>query len=269
MSMFVCPLCSSALCRGEKTYTCPNGHSYDIAKEGHTYLLPVNQKSSLQPGDDKDMALARRTFLNGGYYAPLKDALCALVQAQTPTALLDAGCGEGYYTAGLRQVLPQCAMAGIDISKFCLRSAAKREKTVEFAVASSYHLPLAEASVDAIVNCFSPMATEEFIRVLRPGGRLYYVVPGAQHLWALKQVLYDAPYLNEEKDVAYPGFVSQGSSRVDFTMGLQSQGDLQALFGMTPYAWKTPKEGKERLASLASLEIEASFIIHVFEKETV
>lgn len=267
MSMFRCPLCQEPLEKGGKSYTCPKNHCYDISKEGYTYLLPVNQRNSLNPGDDKAMALARRIFLESGHYAPLRDALCGLLCAQQPTQVLDAGCGEGYYTAGMAKALPDATIAGIDISKFSLRWAAKREKTVEFAVASSYHLPLDNHSVDAIVNCFSPMATEEFTRVLRPNGRLYYVVPGARHLWALKEVLYDAPYENEEKQTPYPGLTPLGITAVDFTMDIQGQGALQALLGMTPYAWKTPKSGKDRLSTMDSLSVEASFHIHIFEKE--
>ncbi len=267
MSMFRCPLCKELLTKGEKSYTCPKNHCFDIAKEGYTYLLPVNQRNSLNPGDDKSMALARRTFLESGHYAPLRDALCGLLSAQQPGTVLDAGCGEGYYTAGMVSALPDAKIAGIDISKFSLRSAAKREKTVEFAVASSYHLPLADGSVDAIVNCFSPLALDEFSRVLRPGGYLYYVVPGANHLWALKQTLYEAPYANEEKESPYAGFVYKTIEEVDFTMDLQTPEVIQALFDMTPYCWKTPKEGVERLRKLDKLSVEASFRIHVFQKE--
>lgn len=267
MSMFRCPICKESLEKGEKSYTCPHNHCYDIAKEGYTYLLPVNQRNSLNPGDDKAMALARRIFLDAGHYAPLRDALCNLLTAQQPCALLDAGCGEGYYTAGMANALPETQIAGIDISKWSLRWAAKREKSVEFAVASSYHLPLADACVDAIVNCFSPLALEEFARVLRPGGYLYYVVPGANHLWALKQTLYEAPYANEEKESPYPGFVYKTIEAVDFTMALTSPEVIQALFDMTPYCWKTPKEGVERLRKLNALTVEASFRIHVFQKE--
>jgi 23S rRNA (guanine745-N1)-methyltransferase len=35
---------------------------------------------------------------------------------------------------------------------------------------------------------------------------------------------------------------------------------------MTPYAWKTPKAGVERLAALESLTVTAQFRIHVMEK---
>ena len=71
MSLFRCPVCGAPLNREEHTYCCAAGHSYDIAKEGYTYLLPPNQKHSTAPGDDKAMAAARRDFLSAGYYHPL------------------------------------------------------------------------------------------------------------------------------------------------------------------------------------------------------
>ena len=63
MSLFRCPVCGEALSREERTYRCPNRHSYDIAKEGYTYLLPPNQKHSAAPGDDKGMAASRRATM--------------------------------------------------------------------------------------------------------------------------------------------------------------------------------------------------------------
>lgn len=142
-------------------------------------MLPVNRKHSRAPGDDKAMAAARHAFLEKGYYAPLCEELCQLAVELTgdAPAVLDNGCGEGYYTAGIYRALCEAGktpvMAGIDISKPILRLAAKREKNVQFAVASSYRLPAADGSVDLLINCFSPLAIEEFRRVLRPGRALY------------------------------------------------------------------------------------------------
>ena len=272
-SLFRCPVCGEVLTREERTYRCPNRHSYDIAKEGYTYLLPPNQKHSAAPGDDKGMAAARREFLSRGYYAPLLAALCREIDARTgmTPALLDTGCGEGYYTAGIYQSLcaagKQPRMAGTDISKAILRYAAKREKGIEFAVASSYHLPLPDESADILLNCFSPLALEEFRRVLRPGGYFLYVVPAADHLWEMKQVLYENPYPNEEKETPYEGFRYEAIVPVDATISLQSQSDIHALFQMTPYYWKTPKSGAERLAALDTLDCRIAFRIHIFQKQ--
>ena len=212
MSLFTCPLCASPLDRAERSYTCPNGHCFDVAKEGYVHLLPANKKHSKSPGDDKGMVTARNQFLSRGYYAPLRDALCALALKYTgpQVSVLDSGCGEGYYTAGIHAALTgagrEVRLTGIDLSKPSVRLAAKRVPAGEFAVASAYHLPVADRSVDLLLNCFSPLALEEFRRVLRPGGLFLYVVPAANHLWELKQVLYDTPYPNQEQDIPYVGF---------------------------------------------------------------
>jgi len=271
-SLFRCPICGEMLTRQERAYLCPRRHSYDLSKEGYTHLLPANRKHSAAPGDDKGMAAARRDFLSKDYYAPLRDALCREIAERCgdAPAVLDTGCGEGYYTAAICRALcaagKQPRMAGIDISKFILRYAAKRAPDIEFAVASSYHLPVADKAVDVLLNCFSPLALDEFHRVLRPGGHFLYVVPAADHLWELKQVLYDAPYPNEEKETPYEGFAYEAVIPVEDTMHLACQADIHALFQMTPYYWKTPKEGAARLAALDTLDCRSSFRIHIFRK---
>ena len=128
------------------------GHSYDIAREGYTHLLPANRKHSKMPGDDKGMAAARQCLSQQGLLR--RPAGCPVQSGTGPLlrsipAVLDTGCGEGYYTSGVYRALRPRGkipcMAGTDISKAILRRAAKREKDVEFAVASSYHLPVADA----------------------------------------------------------------------------------------------------------------------------
>ena len=272
MSLFACPVCGAPLERGERVYACPNRHSYDLAREGYAYLLPPNQKHSAAPGDDRQMAQARREFLSKGYYEQLLNTLCSeiLPRCGESPAILDAGCGEGYYTAGIYRALRAAGreprMAGTDISKFILRSAARRERGVEFAVASSYHLPLGDGAVEVLLDCFSPLALEEFRRVLRPGGAFLYVVPGADHLWELKQVLYDHPYPNGEKVTPYEGFAYEAIVPVDGEITLPCREDIQNLFRMTPYYWKTPRSGGERLAALETLRVTTSFRIHIFRR---
>lgn len=271
-SLFVCPVCAEALQREERRYICPAGHSFDRAKEGYCNLLPVNRKHSKEPGDDKGMAAARERFLSKGYYEPLRRELCRLAVDRTGDAptVLDAGCGEGYYTSGIYRALRESGktprMAGTDISKFILRRAAKREKDVEFAVASSYHLPMAARSADLILNCFSPMAAEEFHRVLKEGGGLLYVVPSEKHLWELKEILYDHPYINEVKQVPYEGFDEVEVRHVEEVIHLPCGEDILALFQMTPYFWNTPREGVRRLEQQETLTCRISFDIHVFRK---
>ena len=269
-SLFRCPICAASLTRGQRAYTCPAGHSYDRAAEGYTHLLPANQKHSKNPGDDKQMVAARCAWLDKGYYAPLRDALARLalrLAADFPSPVLfDSGCGEGYYTAGLSQALPNARIAGIDISKFAVKRAAKRVKQGEFAVASAYHLPVPDRSVHLLTNIFSPLSVEEFDRVLVPGGYFIYVVPSERHLWQMKQVLYENPYENPVKVERYTGFEWQEMIPIRYSVLLRSPEDIQSLFSMTPYAWKTPRSGVERLKQLTQLETQIGFDIHVYRR---
>ncbi len=272
-SLFCCPLCLGNLERSEGRYHCSSGHSFDVASAGYTHLLPANRKHSKNPGDDKEMVAARAAFLERGHYAPLLSALCAAVLDQVTASspvLLDSGCGEGYYTTALFQALARegraPSAAGVDISKFALRRAARRLKEGEFAVASVYRLPLAPRSVDLLTNVFSPLCPEEFARVLRPGGRFLYVVPSPRHLWEMKQVLYDRPYENGVKREDYPGFRWLEAVPLRYSVHLDRSEDVMALFGMTPYAWKTPRAGVARLKALTELDTEIGFDIHVYER---
>lgn len=271
MSLFFCPLCGAPLVRGDRAYGCPNGHGYDIAREGYVHLLPANRVHSKAPGDDKDMAAARNRFLSGGYYAHLRDALNALALRHAPEdcAVLDSGCGEGYYTAAVHAALceggkrPQTA--GVDLSKPSLRHAARRERGCEFAVASVYHLPVGDRAVDLLLNCFSPLALDEFRRVLRPGGVFLYVVPAPGHLWELKEILYEKPYPNAAETVAYEGFDYLDVVEAGRRLTLEGEA-VQDLFRMTPYYWKTPRDGKTRLESVSRLDVYSDFRIHVFRR---
>ena len=176
------------------------------------------------------------------------------------------GLVAGVYHA-LLEAGKQVRMAGTDISKFILRRAAKRERAIEFAVASSYHLPVADGSIDLLINCFSPLALAEFRRVLKPGGTMLYVVPSEMHLWELKEVLYDEPYPNEVKQTPYEGFAYEEIRHVERVIHLPCQEDIHALFRMTPYCWKTPRAGAERLTALKELDCRISFDIHVFHRK--
>ena len=84
------------------------------------------------------------------------------------------------------------------------------------------------------------------------------------HLWEMKQVLYEKPYPNEVKQTPYEGFRYITIRHVEQTIHLDCPADIQALFGMTPYCWKTPREGVERLRTLEMLDCRISFDIHAF-----
>ena len=224
-----CPLCGEPL-TGDTALKCGRNHSFDRAKEGYWHLLPVQSMRTKAPGDSKKMVAARRAFLNAGYYGIFGRALGEL-----------------------------CLAYGVPTGADALPAA-------KYAVASSFAQPVRTGWADLLLNCFSPFAQEEFRRVLRPGGRMIYVVPGAEHLYQMKAVLYDTPYKNPVQEVAYEGFRPIGEREVSGSITVPA-GQLEALFAMTPYYWKTPRDGAARLAALPELTTDIAFRFLVFEKE--
>ncbi|WP_242852978.1 methyltransferase domain-containing protein [Faecalibacterium prausnitzii] len=228
------------------------------------------------PGDSKEMVAARRAFLNAGYYGIFGQALGELCLAHgvpaakdAPLHLLDAGCGEGWYDRCIAQQFAAAEkplqLAGFDIAKPAVRLAAKALPAAQYAVASSFSQPVRTSWADVLLNCFSPFAQEEFSRVLRPGGRMIYVVPGAEHLYQMKAVLYEKPYKNPVQQVEYPSFRAIDEREVQGTITVPAA-QLEALFAMTPYYWKTPRDGAARLAALPQLTTTIAFRFLVFEK---
>ena len=274
MSCFACPACGARLERLEKTYACPNGHSYDVASEGYVYLLPPNKKHSKAPGDDRQMVASRRRFLDAGYYRIFSDALNELALRRLPdgpSAAVDAGCGEGYYTGRLAAFLTErgksAALCGFDISKTAVRLAAKKSRAVPFAVGSIFGIPVPDASADLLTDVFAPIVPEEFARVVKPGGAMILAVPSERHLYGLKRILYDAPYENERRDTEYPGFRFLERVPVRGELATDDPQAMRDLFAMTPYYWKTPREGSERLAAAKRLETEIAFDFLLYRRE--
>ena len=273
-SIFRCPLCKAELLKQERSFKCEHGHSFDISAEGYVHLLPANKMNSKIPGDSKEMAASRSAFLDKGYYEhllkELEKTMLELSKNEEP-AMLDCGCGEGYYTSNIAKELknrfPKAKIAGFDISRPSVKRAAKRTKEVDFAVASVFDIPVPDESFDLLLNVFSPLSIEEYKRVLKDGGFYVYVVPAARHLWQLKAAIYDTPYENKEEDTPYEGFEHVETRRVRYEANIQTKEDIFALFQMTPYYWKTSAKGAEKLSAYESLLTEVAFDIHIYKKE--
>ncbi len=54
--------------------------------------------------------------------------------------------------------------------------------------------------------------------------------------------------------------------RVERRVTLPDGQTIRDLFGMTPYLWKTPKEGLERLHALERLEVQTAFDLHLYRR---
>lgn len=272
---FCCPVCGGALEQKEQGAVCARGHSFDRARQGYLHLLLSHKMHSKLPGDAREMVESRRRFLEKGYYECFREALCSLAAdclkeaAVSPeqAMLLDAGCGEGYYTGALWDAFPEARIFAFDISKSAVKAAAGKYKGISFAVASSFSIPMADSSCDLLIDVFSPLAAEEFFRVLKPGGFFLYAVPGERHLMGLKEILYEQPYENERQDTEYPGFSFVSRREVKREIRIPDPETALDLFTMTPYYWKTDVEGGRRLQETKGFSTEISFDFLIYRKE--
>lgn len=192
-----CPVCALPLTAAERTLGCAGGHRFDASRAGSVSLLAGPAPVS---GDDDAMARARDRFLATGAYAPLRDAVLDLAaddacapasgERSVPRLVVDAGCGSGWYLAGLLEEDPGALGVGLDTSTRSLRFAARAHERLAAIGADLFsRLPLEDGAADVVLDVFSPRNPGEFARVLRPGGRLVVARPSPDHLAELRGVV--------------------------------------------------------------------------------
>ena len=260
----ICPICGAALCREDRCYRCENRHSFDIARQGHVNLLPVQQKKSLHPGDTREQVLSRRTFLEAGFYTPIADTLCqTALELGAKGPILDIGCGEGYYSSRLAAAM-NAELTGLDISKEAVRCAAAKYKNALWICGTAAHLPVPDHSAGVITSLFALTMAEEFHRVLASDGLYFQVLAAQDHLLGLKSIIYPELKLKEKDSVPdLPGFrlVKTVPIRFQFTVAGEQ---VQNLLSMTPHVYRISKEGAARLAATEKLTDTASCVLNVY-----
>ncbi|MGL4999173.1 MAG: methyltransferase domain-containing protein [Cetobacterium sp.] len=274
--MIVCPVCSKKMQKIERKYICEGNHNFDISKFNHVNLLLSSQKNSKLPGDNKEMVLSRKNYLEKGYYKGISDAVNEIVNKNLKglkeVNILDIGCGEGYYTSRLKNNLDDLGIesniVGIDISKEAIISAAKSYKKIEWIVASASSLPIEDESLDFIVCMFAKIIPEEKMRTLKKGGKLIIVSTGENHLLQLKEIVYETvrkDYYSPVEDLNI--FSHLETLNVKYDKEILEKDSIENLFNMTPYRWRSPQSGVEKLFSLDKLKTTIEVNIDVFEKK--
>ncbi len=272
MPYFSCPVCRQPLWDMGPSLKCPAGHCFDKNKKGYVNLALSAASAKKRHGDDHLMVTARREFLEKGYYEPLRHEICRQAETLTQASirLLDAGCGEGWYTSGVKAHLESMGRTvealGIDISRDALAEAHRRDRSLHLAIAGANHLPVPDGGIDLLLSIFAPLFPTECARVLKPDGLLIRAVPLREHLFGLKKAVYTTPYLNPDMDPALDGLILTKQTEVRCTLQLNSAADIQALFRMTPYYYKTSREDQARLEALEQLETELHFGVWLYRK---
>ncbi len=262
--MYTCPKCKKELILHNHTYICPENHSFDISSSGYVNLILGSKPLH---GDNKLMISARRRFLQSGKYYIIIEALTKLLKnlTDTKTTVIDAGCGEGYYTSALKNALPSCDFYGFDVSKEAIILAAKSHKTVNFSVASVKNMPFPDNSAEVILSLFSPLCEEEFTRVLKPGGVLITVSPSPEHLFELKSQIYNTPYKNPPSTFIPKLLKKVNEFEISDEMVLENNNIISDLFTMTPYCYNTGKNGRKKVEKLEKLCTKIGFVFGVYQ----
>lgn len=270
-SRYICPVCGAALSEEEKSFVCENAHCFDISAQGYVNLAGTKKANTEISGDAADTCRARRRFLESGSYRPLAEKICSHLREIKCGApfFIDAGCGEGYYSRVIKEAFPKCDLYGIDLAKQGVKMAASVQKNSElknhYSVAGIFDMPFADATADAVISVFAPVADREAFRVLKDGGLLIVACPGKNHLFGLKSALYETPTHNDEKIPEYDGFSPAETEALTYSLTLDKTAAAD-LFAMTPYFWRSSKEVREHSAELETVVTDADFLIKVYRK---
>lgn len=271
---------------------CAAGHTFDVSRKGYVNFIPAQKPLK---GYTKEFFDARREFLSWGYYDHVLGAVVDAVrqfatpdEVLRPLRILDAGCAEGYYLRGIAQAfrgddgigtgavnrdadtsgagaagaMPGPMLIGADISKDAIRLAASGGDPNLWIVADVANLPLADASVDCVLNVFTPANYREFARVLRPGGVLIKVVPGPRHLEQLREAIGDGAH-SESDVLRIFGENCTERATIPATQTFDVPAERQStLLDMTPLAFRF-SDAERRQLRVPRITIDARVLVGV------
>ena len=261
---FACPICQENLTLLETSFKCCNRHSFDLAKFGYVNLAPQIKQSA---NYDKENFQNRQQILEAGFYHAILEAVSDLLaNSETSTTVLDIGCGEGFYSRKLQESHPDKTFYAFDISKDSVQIAAKSEPNwaVNWFVGDLARLPIRDASMDILLDIFSPANYGEFRRVLSKDGILIKVIPTKNHLKEIRQKVQDQltnkDYSNQDiKNHFQEHFTILSSQTASLTKTITTE-QLQALLSMTPLLFHV-NQSKIDWSDLTEITIEAEILV--------
>ena len=261
---FACPICQEKLPLVASSLKCSNRHSFDLSKFGYVNLAPQIKQSA---NYDKENFQNRQQILEAGFYQAILETISALLaRLETAKTILDIGCGEGFYSRKLQESHSEKTFYAFDISKDSVQIAAKSEPNwaVNWFVGDLARLPIKDASMDILLDIFSPANYGEFRRVLSQNGILIKVVPTENHLKEIRQMVQDhltkKDYSNQDiKEHFQEHFTIQSSQIASLTKPITPE-QRQALLSMTPLLFHVDQT-KIDWSQLTAITIEAEILV--------
>ena len=263
-SAFACPICQENLTLVESSLKCDHRHSFDLAKFGYVNLAPQIKQST---NYDKENFQNRQQILEAGFYQTILEGISDLLATNPSTkTVLDIGCGEGFYSRKLQEVHSDKTFYAFDISKDSVQIAAKSEPNwaVNWFVSDLARLPIKDASMDILLDIFSPANYGEFKRVLSEDGILIKVIPTENHLKEIRQMVQDQltkkDYSNQDIKEHFQEYFSIQSSQIaSLTKSITAE-QRQALLSMTPLLFHVD-QSKIDWSQLTEITIEAEILV--------
>ena len=261
---FACPVCQENLTLVESSLKCNNRHSFDLAKFGYVNLAPQIKQSA---NYDKENFQNRQQILEASFYQAILEVVSDLLSnSKNAKTILDIGCGEGFYSRKLQESHPDKTFYAFDISKDSVQIAAKSEPNwaVNWFVGDLSRLPLQDASMDILLDLFSPANYGEFRRVLSKDGILIKVIPTKNHLKEIRQKVQDQltnkDYSNQDiKNHFQNNLTILSSKTASLTKPITAE-QLQALLSMTPLLFHID-QSKIDWSQLTEITIEAEILV--------
>jgi len=282
-----CPIDGLAL-DAENSFRCPSAHTYDLSKDGYINLLPVQFKPSADPGDSRSMVSARRSVMQSGLFEPVSCRVCDLVEGALLTIadgalIVDAGCGEGYYTHQIQKRLTtQCSsgssssaqfgpgsILGVDISKWAIRAAARQYRDLSWAVANNKRLPIVRGSVGLITSLFGFECWNEWATQQTKDQQVLVVSAGPTHLLEIRELIYETVAIHDSP--LFPEARLAGYSQIhheSFTCQrpITEPSLLTKVVAMTPHAHRVNSDSIRRLGDSELRTLTLDVVIRIFQR---
>ena len=261
---FACPICQEKSTLVETSLKCDHRHSFDLAKFGYVNLAPQIKQSA---NYDKENFQNRQQILEAGFYQAILEGISDILATKSSSkTVLDIGCGEGFYSRKLQESHSDKTFYAFDISKDSVQIAAKSETNwaVNWFVGDLARLPIKDASMDILLDIFSPANYGEFRRVLSQNGILMKVVPTENHLKEIRKTVQEQltkkDYSNQDiKEHFQEHFSIQSSQIASLTKPISAE-QRQALLSMTPLLFHVD-QSKIDWSQLTEITIEAEILV--------
>lgn len=268
MHKLACPKCKKPLFLEGNSYKCEDRHTYDLSKTKYINLLLNPDKATNNPGDSKESLIARKAFLNQGYYHCISDTINDYIAKHSmgPTQILDLGCGEGYYTWRMKESLNNLEHTyyGLDISKEAINMATKYTRDIYWIVGNSKNIPVQDHSMDVICALFTVVNKEELERCLAKDGYIIHVTANPKHLVEIKELIYDEIKIKSDEYIRLPFTIRESWDLVE-QVHINNHEDALNLLKMTPHYYHIKKEKRHVLDTLESMDITIDIKITVYE----